>query len=135
MTTSAAGHIVIIVTGKFIFVEPLRLAVIDVRQTVEPSRLVRAAGERRLSGDAIPAVNGDCPAEREKSTREARIRVTKNLGGAVIWEPRTKRIDGGRQLQVPAGRAVDPRDLFENLERGDGVDFQPAQRFGTPHSI
>ena len=125
----------IIVTGKFIFVEPLRLAVIDVRQTVEPSRLVRTAGERRLSGDAIPAVNRDCPAEWEKPAREARIRVTKNLGGAVIWEPRTKRIDGGRQLQVPAGRAVDPRDLFENLERGDGVDFQPAQRFGTPHSI
>ena len=135
MTTSAAGHIVIIVTGKFIFVEPLRLAVIDVRQTVEPGCLVRTAGERRLSGDAVPAVNRDCPAEGEKTPGEARLRVTKNLGGAVIWEPRTKRIDGSRQLQVPAGRAVDPRDFLEHLERGHGVDFQPAQSFGTPHSI
>lgn len=93
------------------------------------------ARERRLPGDTIAAIDGDRAAKRKEPRGKGRIRLTKDLPRPVIRKLGAERINGGRELQIPSGRAVDPRDLLEHLERRDRVGFEPAKCPRTPHPI
>ena len=108
---------------------PLRLP--DTSSSASPASHPRRAsvyrrhgyvpGPRTIAPDAAPltkgvcpypitAINGDRGARRKEPRGEGSIRLTKDLLRPVIREPPAERVDGGRKLQIPAGRAVDAGD-------------------------
>ena len=126
IATSAAGHIAIIVTGDpSLFSRCVSRRHRRARDCQHQSRLVCAYWQRRLPGNAIPAVNSDRPRRNGKNLRRS-AHLGRAKSAALSSETTTRSASTAvESCPGSTGRAVDPRDFFEHPERTRGSTSSP----------
>ena len=107
------------------------VAVIDDALTVEPVRVVTAAGEGPLAADAVAALDGYGAAEGVERAANDDVGVPHNLGRAFGREGgahHAERLDADHER--PAGRPTSLRNRFDDADLRFGRALKTANRGG-----